>query len=929
GANLRYSGKSTPDYRRFTGIARELLRAFLSQIKNNSRLFNIDTSDFSDGGQLKPARSYSSSKYIIRDPDEKLLGLALDAGLLKTNDNKTISRVEGVCFHALRLNDNDGISVNVSLVLLDEAGGTVLAGNITAVNSHYVLHEDKLYETAGLGINWKDTDIFFTRIKKTDIASYLSLIFSRFPDIELRYSENYNSANTAKHNAWQTRRIRPVNAQNALLFMEIDKYEYLHLRPISYLDGFPPEFLENEEIVTVVKMDETEKIFTIAEIVFPESSADVFRNFILKSKHGGGNLSGKAAFQKHIYEEAGRFIISPEFAKTFFSEMIFELSAIFVLLKTKVLVPYKVLFSKPKLKLSFSSGIDFLSGDAEIEFEDYKYSFTDFMNEYKNNACITLADGTRSFPDKRTMDKLERLVSTIKGGTVEVSFFDIPLLASDDAFEIDGKAWEKARVFFENYNSIEKRSGSWSLNNGTLRAYQEYGVRWLDYLMESNMGACLADEMGLGKTIQVISLLRNMAKNTGGLCLVLCPKSVVYNWAAEFDKFAPDLPYIVHYGMERDFKNISAEGSFKIILSTYATLRRDIEEFVKLEFQYVILDESQNIKNLGTQTTSAVLGLKTKHRIAMSGTPVENNLQDIYSLFRFLNPSFFGSQKDFYTKYLRPIQEDENEDALHDLKARLYPFILRRLKRDVLKELPAKTEETAYIELDKTQLSLYHRKRLEYKQLIGGIIKKGELAKSSILIFKALSELRRLASVPETEGDYEGPSAKRGYLIEQITNLAENGHKCLVFANFLAGVELVSQDLSSRGIANLTMTGATGNRQALVRSFQSDSEIKAFIMTLKTGGTGINLTAADYIFIMDPWWNSAAEAQAIDRSHRIGQTNPVFCYRLIARGTIEERILELQKKKLDLAGALLSDDAGAMKKLNEDDIAFLIGDCNE
>ena len=313
----------------------------------------------------------------------------------------------------------------------------------------------------------------------------------------------------------------------------------------------------------------------------------------------------------------------------------------------------------------------------------------------------------------------------------------------------------------------------------------------------------------------------------------------------------------------------------------------------------------------------------------MSGTPIENNLQDLYSLFRFLNPSFFGSQKNFYTKYMRPIQADGNEDALHDLKTRIYPFILRRLKRDVLTELPAKTEETAYIELDKAQLTLYHRKRIEYKHFIGGIIKKGALAKSSILVLKALSELRRLASVPETEGDYAGPSAKRGYLIEQITSLAESGHKCLVFANFLAGVELVSQDLSARGIANLTMTGATGNRQALVRSFQTDNEIKAFIMTLKTGGTGINLTAADYIFIMDPWWNRAAEAQAIDRSHRIGQTNPVFCYRLIARGTIEERILELQKKKHDLAGALLSDDAGAMKKLNEDDIAYLVGDYDE
>jgi SNF2 family DNA or RNA helicase len=202
----------------------------------------------------------------------------------------------------------------------------------------------------------------------------------------------------------------------------------------------------------------------------------------------------------------------------------------------------------------------------------------------------------------------------------------------------------------------------------------------------------------------------------------------------------------------------------------------------------------------------------------------------------------------------------------------------------------------------------------------------GEMAKSSIIIFKALAELRRLASVPESDGEYAGPSAKRQYLRDMVTELVENGHKCLIFTNFLAHIDLVSQDLADMGIANLTMTGATVDRQSLVRRFQTDETVKAFIMTLKTGGIGLNLTAADYIFILDPWWNSAAETQAIDRSHRIGQVNPVFCYRLIARDTIEERILELQKRKTNLAGALLSDDAGSLKSLSSDDIAYLVGD---
>jgi superfamily II DNA or RNA helicase len=748
-------------------------------------------------------------------------------------------------------------------------------------------------------------------------------MFSRFSNIGLGYAGTDEAEAGLRRTEWETRTVHPIIAQPALLFMEIDQYEYLHVRPIAYLRDFPPEFLENEEIVTAVKMDEGEKVFTVAEIVFLEPSGSLFREALAKFARRSGQR-GRGALQKQVYEEKGRFIIAPEFAKRFFSECIFDLSARFALLETRVLSNYRMSFSKPRLRLSLGTGIDYLSGSGEVEFEGQTFSFTGFMEEYKKTSCITLAGGVRGFPDQRVMDKLNRLLAVIKGGGVELSLFDIPLLLAGDAAEIDGKAWEQARPFFANYNGIGKRQGHWDLKDGQLRPYQEYGVRWLDDLGEHAMGACLADEMGLGKTVQVIALLRSLgARGESGPCLILCPKSVVYNWAAELDRFAPELPYTVHYGAERDCKHIDS-SEFLIVLSTYGTLRRDVKEFLKAEFLYVILDESQNIKNLGAQTTGAVLSLKARRRLAMSGTPIENNLADLYSLFRFLNPAFFGSQKNFAGKYLRPIQEEHNEDALGELKARIYPFILRRLKRDVVKDLPEKTEETVYIELDGDHLELYHRRRLEYKQRVSSSIQQDGLAKSFMIILKALSELRRLASAPEAEGEYPGPSVKRQYLMDRIRGLAENGHKCLVFANFLAGVELVSQDLADQGVANLTMTGASNNRQSLVRSFQTDPDIRAFIMTLKTGGTGINLTAADEIVFMDPWWNRAAESQAIDRSHRIGQVNPVFCCRLIARDTIEERILELQKRKADLAGALLSDDAGALKTLNEEDIRFLM-----
>ncbi|MDR2842559.1 MAG: DEAD/DEAH box helicase [Spirochaetaceae bacterium] len=916
---LIYKGQKeykTPNFRIVSGIDREIVREFITRRNLVANSFSFVA--FDDLG------NNIADQNALRNPETRLIELILSAGRLRDDDNNVLTAANGIFRPVVQINGISSNVVDVEFVLLDE-DGSLVKGPFSVITSTLLLKDAKLYRCEDLGFFWLQTDALSAKVKKQDINVFLSLSLSRFPNLEIR-CESYH-----------IKSAKPIATIPALLFMEIDSYDYLHVRPIAHLHNFPPLFLENEDIITAVTVNDGEKIIYVSEIIFPQSAAELFNSLILKSAK---KEAGKKEAETLVYEENGRFIIEPEFAKKFFGENIVALSETFMLLETSVLAGYKVSFSMPKIKLSLGTGIDYLSGSASVEYENSTFSFSDFMSEYRKNSYIQLADGTKSFPDKRTMSKLDRLLSRIKKtgsqeDEIEVSFFDIPLLLKDDSIEVSGAAWEDARPFFTNYNTISNRECALQVETSTLRTYQEYGVRWLDYLREYKMGACLADEMGLGKTIQVIALLRSLKNNAvKGTTLILCPKSVVYNWAAEFDKFAPDIQYSVHYGQERNVEEVikANEKDFNVVLSTYGTLRRDIEELSKLEFLYVILDESQNIKNLTTQTTSAVLSLKSNYRLAMSGTPIENNLSDLYSLFRFLNPPFFGTQKYFVEKYLHPIQDDSDEDALLDLRARIYPFILRRLKSDVLKDLPPKTEETSFINLDEAHLKLYHKKRLEYKSLIKGIIKKGAFAKSSIFVFKALSELRRLATVPEADTgltDYAGPSAKRQYLCDMIAELAENGHKCLVFANFLAGVELVSSDLAERGIANLTMTGATHDRMSLVRRFQTDDEIKAFIMTLKTGGTGLNLTAADYIFIMDPWWNSAAEAQAIDRSHRIGQENPVFCYRLIARDTIEERILELQKRKTDLAGALLSDDAGALKTLNADDIAYLVGDSDE
>jgi SNF2 family DNA or RNA helicase len=737
----------------------------------------------------------------------------------------------------------------------------------------------------------------------------LSLVLSRIPGLVLLYD------------GWTVEAGPPVNAAAALVFKEIDAYHYLHICPVHYLRTFPPEFLENEGIVTAVEALEPDKIIRVSEIVFSQPPQDMFREMLYKD--AAKNL------KTGVYEENGRFILAPDFAAKFIEEQITELSARFILLETQVLASYKVKIAKPKLYFSAGAGIDYLEGRAEIVLANMRISFSAFMDEYKKTACITLFDGTKIIPDRKTVSRLDRLVARLKGEEVKVSRFDLALLADDESASVEGAAWDKAKPFFANYHSIKDMNPDLSIENGKLRSYQEYGVKWLTFLERYGMGACLADEMGLGKTVQIITLLRNVYRdNAAGKVMILCTKSLVYNWASELRKFAPELPFVVHYGQNRENAHLK-QKDFSIIISSYITVQKDYADFSGIEFLYLILDESQNIKNSSTQTAMAVMRLKARHKIAISGTPIENNLMDLYSLFTFLIPGFFGSQEDFTKKYLAPVQNNGDEDVLLDLRQRIKPFVLRRLKRDVLKDLPPKTEKIVYIALDDDHLRYYHHKRLELKQLFSNLLKEQPLNEAALVVFKALSTLRQIAAVPESGGGIEKMSAKRQYVREKVTELCANGHKCIIFTNFLASVALVSADLEACGIGVITMTGGTSNRQALVNRFQTDPDVKVFIMTLKTGGAGLNLTAADYIFIMDPWWNAAAEAQAVDRAHRIGQENPVFCHKLIAQDTIEERILQLQLRKKELASSILADGAEAIRKFDAEDINYLLGGGDE
>jgi superfamily II DNA or RNA helicase len=887
-----------PDHRRSIGMVREVVREFAALRKKEVNTLRWEEEYLEGGGP------------VVHDPGARLIEMVCDSGLLLDAQLQPVRREPGEarCVLSVQPQENNHFLIIPQVVPED---GLITEQNLEgegpyAVSSCHLVQGNILYRVADLGPNWMEWDILHARVRQEDLPAFLALALSRFSQLEINYP------------GYTTRRSGLLTASAGLLFKEIDAYGYLHVKPLAFVPGYPLRFFDDQEIVKVVTIDPEEKQLGIDEVVFPQPPEVGFRQLIAKM----GKTSKTA-----VYEEAGKFIIEPEFAQQFLSEHMSELLAQFILLESHLLARYKLRLGKPRLRLSLGKGIDYFEGKAEIELEHQVFSFGRFMDEYRKNGFITLNDGQRAYPDVKEIKRFERLVTKLPTGddAVAVSIFDLPALSKSGGMEATGEGWQQAEAFFSGYNTIAERKGKYAIDSGKLRPYQKYAVQWMEYLSDHNLGACLADEMGLGKTVEVIALLRRAYASATSLpSLILVPRSLLYNWKAELQRFAPELECRLYYGAEREVESVFKHGP-AIILSSYATIRNDIKALQSLEFLYLILDESQNIKNLGTQTAAAVLSLKAKHRLALSGTPIENNLGDLYSLFRFLNPAFFGGPADFQRKYLRPIQDKNDQDALADLRARVYPFMLRRIKRDVLADLPPKTEQTAYIELDPRHLAIYHRRRLELKEKVSQAVGREGIGKSSFLILQALTELRRLAGIPEADGEFDGVSAKREYLKDMVGPIAAEGHKCLIFTNYLMSVELISEDLDALGIGNLVMTGATGDRQALVHRFQTDPKIQAFIMTLKTGGLGLNLTAADYVFIFDPWWNRSAESQAIDRTHRIGQVNPVFCYRMIARDTIEEKLLELQNTKVSLVSSLLAVDSTAVKSLTEEDIARLLG----
>ena len=838
------------------------------------------------------------SSYYLK-LDERSISYLLGQNNFVNADFEIIEKKE-VKNIALFIRDNKEIEDRLDIYI--EINDNLLTKNNIVGN--YIYSQGTFYK---VDID-EDTEFplsdLFQKIDKYELESYATLILKNYKNIDLKY-EDYETVVSEERNAIPQIIIEKISFDNSL-----------YIKINSIISTMDYEFFIKNQIETVLIVNELEKKLEISKINLENLSSDMFEIVKVLTK-----LQKSIGLKSSYYIDNENFIIlNEELAKEFVKKELLQLTGRYSIIGTDRLRKYNIKAVRPKLSGKFSYNLDYFEGEVEVEIEGEKFSIQQLLNNYKKDEYIILSDGTNALINREYIEKLQRVFKEEDGNKIKVSFFDMPIVQD----MIDEKAFENDflgnKDFFEGINELPKEEVEYPKLNATLRDYQKYGYKWLKYLTDNNLGACLADDMGLGKTLQAIALLSNLHEEKKKKSMVIMPKSLIYNWENEIKKFAPKLKVGVYYGINRDFSSLK---KVNVILTTYGTIRNDIENLLEHKFDLLILDESQNIKNISSQTTKAVLLLNAKKRVALSGTPIENNLLELYSLFRFLNPEMFGSVQRFTNSYILPIQKYSDTSTIEELKKKIYPFLLRRVKKEVLEDLPDKIEKLVYVDMNDEHRRFYEeRRRYYYSLLQKNTSSQGNFDKFFVL--QAINELRHIVSSPELETK-KIISSKKEVLIENVIEAIENNHKVLVFVNYLSSIESICDSLKENKIKYLKMTGQTKDRQNLVDKFQSDSRYKVFVMTLKTGGVGLNLVSADTIFIYDPWWNTTVENQAIDRAYRLGQDKTVFAYKMIMRNTIEEKILKLQEIKNKLLDDLISEDNLSTKNLSKNDIEFILG----
>ena len=592
--------------------------------------------------------------------------------------------------------------------------------------------------------------------------------------------------------------------------------------------------------------------------------------------------------------------------------------------------------SPGRFKLEVHSGIDWFELHGEIEFGDTRARLPELLAAIRRGQhTVRLDDGTLGLLPEEWMQRygLFAGVGTAHEDHLRFKRSQAGLL---DALLAEQPDTSSDATFAQLRSQLQDFSGVQSLAPphgfiGELRPYQQEGLGWLHFLQRFGFGGCLADDMGLGKTVQVLALLESRRQlrehaqrsERPPPSLVVMPKSLIFNWKQEAARFTPRLRILDHTGVTRK-KGVEHFEEWDVIFTTYGTLRRDAVEFKDTRFDYLILDEAQAIKNAASESAKATRLLQGNHRLALSGTPVENHLGELWSLFEFLNPGMLGTTAVF--KLMQSQARSPDADTRQLLAQALRPFLLRRTKEQVARDLPAKLEQTLYCELDSKQRKLYDELREHYRTSLLQRVESHGIQRAKMQILEALLRLRQAAIHPgllDKERTNE-PSAKLDMLLPRLDEVLDEGHKALVFSQFTGMLTILRHELDRKHIEYEYLDGKTRDRQARVERFQSDPDCKLFLISLKAGGVGLNLTAAQYVFLLDPWWNPAVEAQAIDRAHRIGQSRHVFAYRLIARGTVEEKVLELQNTKRDLADAILNADNALIRNLGKEDLELLL-----
>ncbi|WP_237722819.1 DEAD/DEAH box helicase, partial [Singulisphaera acidiphila] len=582
-----------------------------------------------------------------------------------------------------------------------------------------------------------------------------------------------------------------------------------------------------------------------------------------------------------------------------------------------------------EFKLAVTTGIDWFELGGQVDYGDQSLSLPELLAAVRRgDSMVTLGDGSMGMLPEEWLKKYGMLVDLgtsedghLRFGNAQAGLLDA-LLAAQPEIRVDS-AFEKVRKSLHKFEGVQPVDAPAGFH-GELRPYQREGLGWLDYLQKFDFGGILADDMGLGKTIQVLALLqkRRARRLAKGPSLAVVPRSLVFNWIQEATKFTPRLKVLDYTGPARHALRESF-SSHDLVITTYGTLRTDIAELSQLDFDYVILDEAQAIKNADSQAAKAARLLRGRHRLAMSGTPIENHLGELWSIVEFLNPGMLGASSVFKKHTGSGGNLDDSDRSL--LAKSLRPFILRRTKAEVVKDLPEKTEQTLHCDMEPAQRKLYEELKAHYRL---ALLRKetSELNRSKIEVLEALLRLRQASCHPGLIDPTRTaePSAKLDMLLPQLSEVVEEGHKTLVFSQFTSFLAIVKDRLDKEGLRYEYLDGRTRNRADRVERFQNDPDCPIFLISLKAGGLGLNLTAAEYVYLLDPWWNPAVEAQAIDRSHRIGQTQRVFAYRLVCRDTVEEKILELQQKKRDLADAILNADKSLIQTLSREDLEFLL-----